>query len=79
MAIWSLLLFFVEAAVAHTGVKRLLIDGITYPPYNTRIDHLLGPLPRIGWTHDVVGGPFTPITNCSDPALASDQTLNNQL
>lgn len=86
MAIWNLSLLFAGAAFAHTGVKHITIDGVSlvphivlyalfllfysYPPYDGRIDHLLGPVKRIEWTRDVVGGPFQPITNFSDPALA---------
>lgn len=70
MAIWTLSLLFAGAALAHTGVKTIVIDGVIYPPFDGRIDHLVGPVRRIEWTRDIVGGPFQPITNFSDPALA---------
>ncbi len=56
--------------MAHSGVKSLVIDGTLYPPFDSRIDHLLGPVRRIEWTHDVVVTTFNPITNFSDPSMA---------
>jgi len=69
MAIWSLALF-AGLALGHSGIRTIIIDGQAYPPFESRIDHLLGPVKRIEWSHDV--GPFTfdPITNFMDPALA---------
>jgi hypothetical protein len=43
---------------------------LRYSPFDGRIDHYLTPVKRIEWTRDVVAGPFMPITNFSDPALA---------
>lgn len=63
-------LLFVSAAVAHAGVKQLLIDGTSYPPFDSRIDHLLSPVKRIEWSHDVVTTTFNPITNYASPDLA---------
>jgi len=63
-------LLFVSVALAHAGVKSILIDGTTYHPFDSRIDHFLGPVKRIEWSHDVVVTTFNPITNFSDPALA---------
>jgi hypothetical protein len=47
----------------------------SYPPFDGRIDHLVGPVRRIEWNRDVVGGPFQPITNFSDPALACQSII----
>jgi len=63
-------LVFAGVASAHFGLKSIVVDGTTYPPFNARIDTLLGPVRRIGWTHDIVTTPFNPITSLSDPALA---------
>jgi len=93
MAIWTLPLLFASAALAHTGVKSILIDGQVwvcfaiirlfltfihrYPPFESRIDHLLGPVKRIEWSHDVVYTTFNPITNFSDPSLACKYTIHS--
>ncbi|KAF2671250.1 hypothetical protein BT63DRAFT_412305 [Microthyrium microscopicum] len=69
MAILSVLLF-AGAAVAHTGIRHILIDGNIYHPYDSRIDPLIRPVRRIEWSHDAMGATFNPITNFSDPSLA---------
>jgi hypothetical protein len=70
MATWILSALFASVALAHSGVKSLVIDGTVYPPFDSRIDHLLGPVRRIEWSHDVLVTTFNPITNFSDPSLA---------
>jgi hypothetical protein len=70
MATWVISSLFAGVALAHSGVKSLVIDGIFYPPFDSRIDHLLEPVRRIEWSHDVVVTTFNPITNFSDPSLA---------
>ncbi|KAF2673276.1 hypothetical protein BT63DRAFT_152178 [Microthyrium microscopicum] len=69
MAIWTSLLF-VGAALAHSGVKSITVDGTAYPPFDSRIDHLLMPVRRIEWSHDIVLTTFNPIQNFTDPDLA---------
>jgi hypothetical protein len=46
------------------------LPASSFAPFDGRIDHLVGPVRRIEWTRDIYGGPFQPITNFSDPALA---------
>jgi hypothetical protein len=48
----------------------LLTSAFSYAPFDSRIDHLLGPVRRIEWSHDVLVTAFNPITNLSNPALA---------
>jgi hypothetical protein len=44
----------------------------SYPPFNSKIDHLLGDVKRIEWSHDIVTTAYNPITNFSDPGLACE-------
>jgi len=64
------ILTFAGVASAHFGLKEIIVDGTSYPPFNSRIDNLLGPVRRIEWSHDVVVTPFNPITKFDDPAFA---------
>jgi lytic cellulose monooxygenase (C1-hydroxylating) len=70
MAVLGLSLLFAGAAFAHSGLKTIVVDGTAYPPFNSRIDNLLGPVRRIEWSHDVPGPVFDPVTDFSSPALA---------
>jgi hypothetical protein len=45
---------------------------IRYPPFNLKIDHLLGDVKRVEWSSDIVLTQYNPITNLSDPALACE-------
>ncbi|KAF1809089.1 hypothetical protein P152DRAFT_476664 [Eremomyces bilateralis CBS 781.70] len=64
------LLLFVGAVCAHTTIKNIVIDGNAYHPFDERIDHLVGPVKRIGWTYDVVPPTFNPVTDFSSPDIA---------
>jgi len=73
---WSVPLLFAGLATAHTGIKRILIDGTSYHPFDGRIDHLVGPVKRIEWNREIKSGPFQPITNFSDASLACKSFLH---